>query len=98
MFGIYWPMLPPDSIAFAGEGSVRSKRAQDLADYLTAHEVTRSIELGWDRLKNGDLLKVAQELGFEVLVTCDRNLAVQQNLRNRKLAIVVLPAGTWLQL
>jgi predicted nuclease of predicted toxin-antitoxin system len=71
---------------------------RNLADYLTAHQVTRSIELGWETLKNGDLLNVAQELGFEVLVTCDRNLAYQQNLRNRKLAIVVLPAGTWPQL
>ncbi len=67
---------------------------RNLADYLTAHEVTRSIELGWDTLKNGELPEVAQEVGFEVLVTCDRNLGYQQNLRNRKLAIVVLPAGT----
>jgi hypothetical protein len=48
---------------------------RNLADYLTAHEVTRSIELGWETLKNGDLLKVAQDAGFEVLVTADRNLA-----------------------
>jgi hypothetical protein len=95
---IYWPMPMLASILFAGEGAVRSKRARNLADHLTAHDVTRSIELGWDTLKNGELLKVAQEVGFEVLVTCDRNLAYQQNLRNRKLAIIVLPAGTWPQL
>jgi hypothetical protein len=36
---------------------------RNLAAYLTAHEVTRSIELGWETLKNGDLLKVAQDAG-----------------------------------
>jgi hypothetical protein len=89
------PMLA--SILFAGEGAVRSKRAQESR---RPSDCTRcdAIELGWDTLKNGALLKVAQEVGFEILVTCDRNLAYQQNLRNRKLAIVVLPAGTWPQL
>jgi hypothetical protein len=71
---------------------------RNIVDFLTAHEVRRSIELGWATLKNGDLLKAAQEMGFEVLVTCDRNLAYQQNPKDRELAIVVLPAGTWPQL
>jgi hypothetical protein len=47
------------------------------------------------KLKNGDLLEAAQDQGFEVLVTADRNLAYQQNLKGRKLAIVVLPTGNW---
>jgi hypothetical protein len=57
---------------------------RNLADYLTAHQVTRSIELGWDRLKNGDLLTVAQELGFDVLVTCDRNLRLSAKSEESK--------------
>jgi hypothetical protein len=60
---------------------------------LHAHEITRSGELGWQELKNGDLLDAAQDQGFEVLVTADRNLAYQQNLKGRPLAIVVLPSG-----
>jgi hypothetical protein len=51
---------------------------RNLAAHLKAHEVTRSIELGWQELKNGDLLEAAQDRGFEVLVTADRNLAYQQ--------------------
>jgi hypothetical protein len=51
---------------------------RNLIDYLKAHEVTRSIELKWDTLKNGDLLRVAQDASFEVLVTCDRNLAINK--------------------
>jgi predicted nuclease of predicted toxin-antitoxin system len=68
---------------------------RNLAPHLKTHEVTRSVELGWQELKNGDLLEAAQNRGFEVLVTADRNLAYQQNLKGRRLAIVVLPSGNW---
>lgn len=52
-------------------------------------------ELGWSTLLNGELLRVAEEAGFEVLVTMDTHLAEQQNLRNRQLAIVVLSRNQW---
>jgi hypothetical protein len=68
---------------------------RNLIRYLSAHQVTRSAELGWQELKNGDLLDEAQDKGFEVMVTADRNLTYQQNLDNRRLAIVVLPSGNW---
>jgi hypothetical protein len=45
---------------------------------------------GWDTLSNGDLLKAAEEAGFEVLLTTNTNLPHQQNLKGRKLAIVIL--------
>ena len=44
---------------------------------------------------NGDLLAAAENAGFEVLVTTDKNLRYQQNLVNRKIAIVVLGKGRW---
>lgn len=47
------------------------------------------------RLKNGDLLKAAEESGFEVFVTTDSNLKYQQNLEARVLAIVVLTSASW---
>jgi predicted nuclease of predicted toxin-antitoxin system len=68
---------------------------RNLIRYLPAHQVTRSIELGWQEFKNGDLLDVARDKGFEVMVTADRNLTYQQNLKNRSIAIVVLPSGNW---
>jgi hypothetical protein len=46
-------------------------------------------------LSNGELLKVAQEAGFDVLLTTDKNLRYQQNLDGRKLAIVVLGNSRW---
>jgi len=66
-----------------------------LAGFLVRHQVFRSAELGWSRLKNGDVLRAAEESGFEVLVTADQNLSYQQNLSGRKLALVVLPSGQW---
>lgn len=47
------------------------------------------------RIGNGELLAAAGAAGFEVIVTTDRNLRYQQNLENRKLAIVVLGRGRW---
>jgi hypothetical protein len=38
-----------------------------LARYLTNHVVTCAAELGWEQLTNGDLLKGAEETGFDVL-------------------------------
>jgi hypothetical protein len=46
-------------------------------------------------LKNGDLLTAAEEAGFEVLVTSDKSIRYQQNLRRRKIAIVALGKGRW---
>ncbi len=47
------------------------------------------------RLKNGDLLRAAEEGGFEVFVTTDSNLKYQQNLEARVLSIVVLTSASW---
>jgi hypothetical protein len=46
-------------------------------------------------LKNGALLSVAEEAGFEVFVTADKNIRYQQNLEGRRIAIVVLTQLRW---
>ena len=57
--------------------------------------MSTAYELGWATLKNGDLLAAAENSGFEVLVTTDTNLQYQQNLNQRKIAIVVLSTTSW---
>lgn len=57
--------------------------------------MTESYDLGWDRLKNGALIKAAESAGFEVMVTSDKNIRYQQNLSDRKIALVILPSGRW---
>ena len=62
---------------------------------LVGHVVTDAIDRGWDQISNGDLLKLAEEAGFELLLTTDKNIQYQQNLTNRKISIVVLGNSTW---
>ena len=66
-----------------------------LASLLPGHEVRTARQEGWDALSNGELLRMAEEAGFEVLVTTDKNISYQQNLKDRKVAIVVLGRNRW---
>jgi hypothetical protein len=52
-------------------------------------------ERGWSKLKNGELLDVAESEGFEVLVTTDLNLRYQQNLQSRRIAIIAISTPSW---
>jgi hypothetical protein len=54
-----------------------------------------AIDRGWERLANGDLLAAAEAEGFEVLLTTDKNIRYQQNLKDRKIAFVVLGNSRW---
>jgi hypothetical protein len=63
--------------------------------YLLGHSVRTAAQQGWDRLKNGDLLDVAERAGFDLLLTTDKNMVNQQNLTGRKIAIVVLGRQQW---
>jgi hypothetical protein len=47
--------------------------------------------MGWDGIKNGRLLALAQNK-FDVFITGDRNLSFQQNLQQLSIAIIVLQA------
>jgi hypothetical protein len=62
---------------------------------LTHHSVKTAKEQGWSTLLNGELLRAAEEAGFDVLLTTDSNLPLQQNLGGKKLAIVVLSKNRW---
>ena len=66
-----------------------------LAASLGGHEVTEARQLGWETISNGALLKLAEEAGFELLVTTDKNLRYQQNLADRKISLVVLGQSPW---
>jgi len=66
-----------------------------IARFLPAHTVTKAKDRGWDTLTNGDLLAEAERAGFDVLLTADKNMRHQQNLRGRKIALVVLSTPQW---
>jgi hypothetical protein len=66
-----------------------------LRQFLLNHQVSTAYERGWSTLKNGELLQAAEFAGFAVLVTTDTNLKYQQNLANRRIAVVVLSTTSW---
>jgi hypothetical protein len=69
--------------------------SRPLRDLLPGHEIKTSGQMGWSELKNGDLLRAAEDAHFEALVTTDKQMRYQQNLRGRKIRILVLPTTEW---
>jgi hypothetical protein len=69
--------------------------AVPIAAYLRDHTVRTTHQEGWATLVNGDLLRAAEDAGFDVLLTTDNSIAYQQNLKGRRIAIVVLSRNRW---
>lgn len=65
-----------------------------LKSRLVGHDYRTVQEMGWDGVKNGRLLLLAEQ-DFEVFLTGDKNLRYQQNLATRQIAIVLLPTTHW---
>ena len=63
---------------------------QNLRLHLRPHDVFTTAFQGWTGWSNGQLLTAAEQEGFDVLITADQGLNYQQNLRGRKIALVVL--------
>jgi hypothetical protein len=66
-----------------------------IRDALTNQTVRTAREEGWSTLSNGDLLRAAEQAGFDVFLTTDTSLPHQQNLKHRKLAVVILTKNRW---
>ncbi|HEY0153699.1 MAG TPA: DUF5615 family PIN-like protein [Longimicrobium sp.] len=60
---------------------------------LPGFDIQTVAEAGWSGVKNGELLRRADDV-FDVFLTADRNLAFQQNLSKVRLGIVVLAIGS----
>lgn len=70
-----------------------------LARELPGHTVTHAAAMGWHRLSNGVLLQAAEEARFDLILTTDQGIQYQQNLKGRRIAIVVLSGTTkWSQI
>lgn len=65
-----------------------------LKQFFAADEIVTVQEVGWNGLKNGELL-ARTEGKHDVFVIADKNLRYQQNLVDRRLAIVELPTNRW---
>jgi len=61
---------------------------------LVGYDITTVQEAGLSGIKNGDLLRKANA-AFDVLILADKNLRYQQDMRERKVAIIELPTNRW---
>jgi hypothetical protein len=66
-----------------------------IARSLIGHEVTFARQVGWHELENGELIQRAEDAGYELLLSTDKNIRYQQNLRGQKIALVVLGNSQW---
>jgi hypothetical protein len=66
-----------------------------IAASLSPHQLTEARERGWDRISNGELLKLAEGAGYDLLLTTDKRIRYQQNLTDRKITILILGNSTW---
>ena len=70
-------------------------KQRGLARFLSGHTVEEALARGWEELSNGELIEAAEQAGFELMVTTDKNIRYQQNLTARKIAVVVLEQSQW---
>jgi hypothetical protein len=68
-----------------------------IARSLIGHQVTRARQIGGHELENGELIQKAEEAGYDVLLSTDKNIRYQQNLAGRKIALVILSNSQWPQ-
>jgi hypothetical protein len=67
---------------------------EELAPLLVDHTVGHVIGLGWRHIVNGKLLTLCESAGFQVFITKDGNMPFQQNMRGRRIAIILLRPRT----
>ena len=58
---------------------------------LVGHDVSSVPRIGWAGIKNGELLRRAEEQ-FDVLITMDYGLGQVQNIAGRNLVLILLRA------
>jgi predicted nuclease of predicted toxin-antitoxin system len=65
-----------------------------LCKHLSSHDCTTVTRAGLSGYENGELLRKAENLGFDVLVTVDQNLPHQQRIEGRSIAVLILIAAS----
>lgn len=55
-------------------------------------------ELGWSTITKADLIRLAEQEGYERLMSTEPNLRDQQNLSGRSIAIPELTTTSWPQI
>ena len=64
----------------------------DLRYFLPGHEVFTVTYMGWEGVRNGELLSRAAAAGFDAMISMDSGIEYQQNLGDLPLSVVLLRA------
>jgi hypothetical protein len=67
---------------------------RNFKSHLSAYECLTVPEAGWAGKKNGELLSLAENAGFQVFVSLDQGIEFQQNLTGRNIAVILLRANS----
>ena len=59
-------------------------------NFLAGHECHTVPEIGLAGQKNGELLRNAAQAGFDVFLTIDRGIEFEQNLKQLKIAVILV--------
>ena len=65
-----------------------------IVKFFVSHITKTAQEIGWGAYNNGQLLRLAEN-EYDVFITADKNIRYQQNLTDRKIAILVLSTNHW---
>jgi Domain of unknown function (DUF5615) len=57
--------------------------------HLPGHECHTVPEAGLGGQKNGELLSLAEQMGFQAFLTLDQGIEYEQNLTRRRIAVIV---------
>jgi hypothetical protein len=63
-----------------------------LKSSLIGHECRTVPEEGFAGERNGELLMLARQAGFDVLLSLDRGIEFQQNLQSQRIAVLLVRA------
>lgn len=61
-----------------------------LKNSFPSHDCRSVVEEGWAGKKNGELLRLAEDSGFQVFITLDHGFEYQQNLNSRVIAVLLI--------
>jgi hypothetical protein len=61
-----------------------------IRDALRGHEIQSATNPQWRGLGNGELVGLAEQQEFQLIIVADKNMRYQQNMSNRSIAILEL--------
>ncbi len=66
-----------------------------LGALLTGHTAMTAASQGWEEFTNGALMEAANAAGFALLITRDKSIIYQQNMKSMQIGLIVLSTNHW---